>query len=205
MNQKISTALNLVLVAAVAVLFYLHFKKPSVSSNTDGTVSGSVYYINTDSVISSYQFTRDNGMLLEAQNAKRTEMLQNRQRTYESMVKQYQKDLPVLTEREKAKKEEQIMRVQNELMQMQQQFQQDAMMEEQGLLVTIADTLEAFMTDYVKGKNIDYVLGYQENGMIFYRNPKFDLTNDVITGLNARYKPATTPMAPQPTTPGPVN
>ena len=196
-NQKMKNAslvLNVVLVIAVGVLYYLHFsagKGATASAGADGengVSGGNVLYINTDSVVTAYNFTKDKSAFIEANNKQRELMLRNKQAAYEAAVRKYQGSAAIMTERERAGKEEQIMGMQNELVGLQQQFQQDAMMEEQALLGSIIDTLEGFMTDYTRGKKVDYVLGYQKNGTIFYRNPANDVTAEVIEKLNARYK-----------------
>ncbi len=190
--KNVSVALNVVLVIAVAVLYYLHFssgkKSTSVTGSEVSVSEGNVLYINTDSVVMAYNFTKDKSAFMEDNNKQREQMLRNKQAAYENAVRKYQQEAPIMTERERAKKEEQIMGMQNELLGLQQQFQQDAVMEEQALLMSIIDTLENFMSDYVKGKEVDYVLGYQKNGTIFYRNPARDVTADVIEKLNSRYK-----------------
>lgn len=193
--KNASIALNVILVIAVGVLYYLHFAggKSSGDSGTSGDKpegSGNVLYINTDSVVMAYNFTKDKSAFIEENNKQREQLLRSKQGSYEASVRKYQSELPIMTERERAAKEESIMQLQNELMGLQQQFQQDAMMEEQALLVSIIDTLENFMVDYTKGKEVDYVLGYQKNGTIFYKNPANDITADVIDQLNKRYKSA---------------
>ncbi len=196
--KNLSLVLNVVLLIAVSVLFYLHFSSGKKGGSASGEVTvgeGNVLYINTDSVVMAYNFTKDKSAFMEGNNQQREQMLRNKQAAYENAVRKYQQEAPIMTERERAKKEEQIMGMQNELMGLQQQFQQDAMMEEQALLSSIIDTLENFMTGYVEGKDVDYVLGYQKNGTIFYRNPSRDVTADVIQKLNARYKSEAAPAA----------
>ena len=197
--KNASLVLNVVLVIAVGVLYYLHFSSQGGSGSTgtdgsDGSSAGNVLYINTDSVVMNYNFTKDKSAFIEGNNKQREQMLRNKQAAYESAVRKYQGSASIMTDREKASKEEQIMGMQNELMGLQQQFQQDAMMEEQALLTSIVDTLEGFMVDYTKGKKVDYVFGYQKNGTIIYRNPANDVTADVTEQLNKRYKPLTTPQ-----------
>ncbi len=52
----------------------------------------------------------------------------------------------------------------------------------------IQDRLDAFLTEYVKGKNIDYVLSYSKSGSILYADKTLDLTEEVIAGMNAAAK-----------------
>ena len=49
----------------------------------------------------------------------------------------------------------------------------------------IQDRLDAFLTNYVKDKNIDYVLSYSKSGSILYADKSLDVTQEVIAGMNA--------------------
>lgn len=202
--KNASLILNVVLIIAVGVLYYLHFssagcsKRGGMGGNDSTAASGNVLYINTDSVVMNYNFTKDKSAFIEENNKQREQLLRNKQAAYENAVRKYQSGAAILTDREKAAKEEQIMGMQNELMGLQQQFQQDAMLEEQALLSSIVDTLETFLAEYTKDKQVDYVLGYQKNGTIFYRNPANDITSEVTEQLNARYK-SLEPANPTPT------
>lgn len=189
--KNLSLILNGVLIVAVGVLYYLHFSSGKGGNDTplsNANPDAKVLYINTDSVVMAYNFTKDKSAFIDENNKQREQLLRSKQGAYENAIRKFQSELPIMTEREKMAKQEQIMKQENELMQLQQQFQQDAMMEEQALLLSIIDTLENFMVDFTRGKPVDYVLGYQKNGTIFYRNPANDVTADVIEQLNARYK-----------------
>jgi len=194
--KNLSVTLNVILLLAVVVLYYFHFagSKTASSNNSESQsveLTGNIGYIDTDSVISAYEFSKEKQAMLEEKNNGRAANMKNRQGTYENMVRKYQSELPILTEREKVKKEEQIMKLQNELMQMQQQYQQEAMMEETALIGAVVDSLESFFMKYAVEKKLDYVLGYQRNGTIFYKNSKFDFTADVISRLNESYAKST--------------
>ena len=54
----------------------------------------------------------------------------------------------------------------------------------------IQDRLDAFLTEYVKGKDIDYVLSYSKSGSILYADKNLDVTQEVIAGMNAAIKEA---------------
>ncbi|MCX7649058.1 MAG: OmpH family outer membrane protein [Flavobacteriales bacterium] len=192
--NKVHTAWLSVLTLVVGFLVFQHYRSTTGNhpsfQNTD-SVSGtaSILFIDTDSVISGYALAEDKRKFLEEKNEAREKQLRSRQMAYEAEARKYQKELPIMTQREQAKAEEKLMKLQQELLEMQQRFQQEALAEEQALVLLLADTLETFMKEYAQGKKIDYVLGYQRNGSIFYKNPHLDITADVIRRLNERYKP----------------
>lgn len=181
------------LTAACAWLIFKQWKgQPSSGTGSvqDSTTQAAViFYIDTDSVLSGYTLAEDKRKFLEEKNTDRERQLRAKQAAYEAAVQKYQKELPILTQREQAKAEEKLMKMQQELLELQQRFQQDALAEEQALVLMLADTLEGFMSEYAKDKKVDFILGYQRNGSIFYKNPRLDITAEVVERLNQRYKP----------------
>ena len=47
--------------------------------------------------------------------------------------------------------------------------------------------VQAFLKTYNKSKKYDYILARQGDNILF-ANPKFDITKEVVAGLNKRYK-----------------
>jgi outer membrane protein len=52
----------------------------------------------------------------------------------------------------------------------------------------IQNRLDSFLTEFVKGKGIDYVLSYSKSGSILYADKNMDVTREVIDGMNAALK-----------------
>ena len=51
-------------------------------------------------------------------------------------------------------------------------------------LKTLKDSLDNFLADYNKDKRFDMII---DNSNVLYSDPKFNITTDVINGMNARY------------------
>ena len=47
--------------------------------------------------------------------------------------------------------------------------------------------VEIFLKEYNKNKRYSYILAY-EPGFIFYRDSVYNITGDLLKGLNAEYK-----------------
>ena len=52
----------------------------------------------------------------------------------------------------------------------------------------ITDSVINFANRYNKTYNADYILGYTKGGGILVANEKYDITQDIITGLNEEYE-----------------
>ena len=50
----------------------------------------------------------------------------------------------------------------------------------------IQKRLDSFLEGYVQNKPFDYVLSYSKNGSILYANTALNITEDVISGMNAQ-------------------
>lgn len=55
----------------------------------------------------------------------------------------------------------------------------------------IKTRIEAFLKDYNKTKNFSYIISY-EQGLFYFRDTAYNITADVVKGLNQMYKPGKT-------------
>jgi outer membrane protein len=52
----------------------------------------------------------------------------------------------------------------------------------------IKSKIETFLKEYNKGKDYTYIVSY-EQGLFYYRDTAYNITADVISGMNSLYKP----------------
>lgn len=52
----------------------------------------------------------------------------------------------------------------------------------------IKTKIEGFLKDYNKTRNYSYIISY-EQGLFYFRDTAYNITNDVVKGLNQLYKP----------------
>jgi outer membrane protein len=191
--KNVLLILNVVLLAAVAYLFYLQFggkNKNGIVPKTEidtGAVA-SVFrlaYFEMDSIDSNYEMIKEVRRELskkeEANNAEAMRL----EKKYNDRLQQLQKTVTTPEQNEAAKQE---------LMQMQQSIGK----EKQSLMETYTDyqtrrlkdiqkTIEDFLAKYNSNKKYSYIMSY-EPGMFFYKDTSFNITADVIRGLNEEYK-----------------
>jgi outer membrane protein len=194
--KNLSLILNVVLLIAVAVLFYLHFAGGREVASVDGrTVAAGtpraktvIAYINSDSLLSNYEFFKDIEQQLQQVEQKYNSEYTNRARGLESEIQTFQQTAQNMTMGQAKAREEELMRKQNNLMQYQQNLSQRLMQEQ----AKFQDSLYAEVRDYVKAygeqNNLDVVLTYQKGSGVIYASDSLNITQDVIAGLNERYK-----------------
>lgn len=191
--KNLSLIFNVVLLVLVGILFYLHFsssdKKPkiqSVSSNhpANGNNSFKIGYFEWDSVTNRFGLFKEMQNELEQKdklNAK--EKLRLRQ-YYQDKVNGYSQRALSQVESEMATREIKKLEVDisNQLQKLDQDYQELQARKNNEVRTKIED----FLKEYNKSKGYSFVFAY-EPMLIFYRDSVYDITSDLINGLNEKY------------------
>lgn len=195
--KNASPILNVVLLVAVAVLFYLHFSanKAAAPKLSTASVGGKtavpsgdfrIAYFIMDSIDNSFAMMKDVREELTKEEEKMTADLTRMQKRYNDKVTQYQSQQN-LSQVESEKMNREILQMQQQFttsnQQMQQRLQDMTLRKRQEVKTKIED----FLTEYNKGKGYSYIMAY-EPGFIFYRDSAYNITADLVKGLNNGYK-----------------
>ena len=206
--KQVSLIINVVLVAAVIVLFFLYssLKKnvetlgmpnqsPALQTistlpvNPGDLKNSKIAYINIDSLDLNYQFITDNAKEIRTRQA-------GMEAQYNSMVAKFQADYQELQQAAQAglRPQAELEKEKGRLEQMQYEIaskekQMQSLGEETGKKQ--ADMLRgvsAFIAKLNNGR-YDYILAYTSNiSSVLYAKPSLDISKEVIDGLNAEYK-----------------
>lgn len=194
-TNQISLILNVVLLFAVAVLYYLHFSTSSpTSSSSTGTSSvpagQQVVYINTDSLVLNYDYVTDLQKDLEERRNNAEKQLVLKQRQFQQEAESFQKRFSagLMTENEAKNTQTTLLQKEQTLRIEEQNLAAGLMETERKLNAQWLDSVITYLKDYNKDKNYQFILGYQKGGTILLSNDKLDITNEVLKGLNERYK-----------------
>ena len=163
----------------------------SAANGEEASTSLRLAYIEIDSLTEHYEYAKIMKDSLEKMSANATNVLSNKdkelERSYNSIQNRLQnnsftseqqyKTAVAAFEQERNNRVALEARLSNELMQKQADFAK-----------TLHDSLDSFLDDFNKDKKYDMILRTSmadEN--VLYADPKYDITQDVINGLNARY------------------
>jgi outer membrane protein len=193
--KNLNLLINIVLVIAVTVLFALHFsnnKKSKPGNSTDnstGSVSNmAIAYVNADSLTANYQMYKDELAAASERSASAEEKFSAEQRKFEKDANEFQQRAQFLTITDREAKQEKLVRRQQELMQLEQQLAGDLQRQEAEVTKRIFDTIDVFIKSYAVEKELNYILSYARGGGVWFADPRFDITPEVLKELNARYK-----------------
>jgi outer membrane protein len=196
--KKLNIIIQIVLAVAVIGLYILHFacKKSScgvasaTATNASANVSGKIAYVNVDSISRYYNMHIDLGEELKGKKASLEADMNNKSKNYQSGVQDYQNKAQkgLITRANAADMEQQLAAEQQKLMQLRDKYMADLAEEEQVMNRQVLNSIMDYLTEYNKTKGYLYVLGNSFGGNILYADKSFDITAEVIKGLNAKYK-----------------
>lgn len=188
---------NVVLGVAVVVLFVLHFLggEKSVSQEEQAAVGISnpsdisIAYFNMDSVMNNWdlyfsyqQELSQKQSEMEAEFAGKTEAFY--QRVQDAQYK-IQRQLVTRTEAEQL--QQQLATDEQQLMALQNQYAAD--LQEQGMVKNrqMMDMIERYVSTLSQERGYSYVYSYQFGGNLIYGAKPFDITKQVVAGLNETF------------------
>jgi len=183
------------LLAAVAVLFFLHFKGENKVENEGHSVVSakgvSVVYINTDSLLSKYKMSVElNESFLKKQEDRRAD-LNIKAKAFEKEYINFQKKVQsgaFLTRSRAEKAQRELERKKISLDKLQQEMSENMMRERNDITKKLYDTLTNFLKEYNKRNNYDVILSTTLGGNVLYSKKGLNITNQVVNELNERYK-----------------
>jgi outer membrane protein len=190
--KNLSVILNIVLLVAVGVLYYLHF-----TGGGSSTVSGAsgmnlsdvkIAYVNTDSILENYDYLDAKKEVLEAKQKRLEQDWQNRATSLQGEIEAYQRNASNMTIGQVRAIEENLGKKQQNLQLFQQQIEQELMNDQGKLSKDLYDRITGFLKTYSASTGVQVVLQYNTASDVLYGGQALDITNDVLKGLNEAYK-----------------
>ncbi|MDR3219731.1 MAG: OmpH family outer membrane protein [Dysgonamonadaceae bacterium] len=188
-----------VLAVAILVLFFLLFSKKEGSSNPESGVNADsigyklpIAYIRTDSLIKNYQFYLDmNESIMKKLENGRVAFNQRRTALEKQVQDYYQKAQAnaYLTPERQQQEEARLNKQQNDLVEYQSRLQEELAIEQDRINKQVQDTILSALKVFNTPVKYQFIFGSIENSTIFYAEDSYDITKEVVTFLNARYKP----------------
>lgn len=190
--NKISTVLSILCLALTGVLFYLHFThKEKLNKVSDAasknTTNFKIAYFDIDSLQSNYTHYKD--MLEEL---KKTELSMNSQlnslrSSYQNFLGELQKKGPGMTQAEQETAQRELARREREYQKTEADLQNNMQSQQMEKIKKLQQEIEEYLEDYNKEKGYAYIFSYQPGMLLYYRDSTYNITQDVLNGLNQRY------------------
>ena len=172
-------------------------KSNGSTNNAPAAVSGpanmKIAYVEIDSLLTKYRFWNDlNEMMIKKEENIRT-TLNEKAKDLDSEMREFQRKLEnnVFASRERAEQENlRISQKQRDLQQLQEKLSNELQAENQKNSLQLRDSINSFLKIYNKDKGYSLIISNTGFDNLLYADPAFNITNEIVEGLNARYVPA---------------
>ena len=163
-------------------------EQPVAAENNAGGMK--IAYVEVDSLMTQYEFCKEFTLILQKKSNNARNTLNQKGQALQSAMQNFQQKLNNngFTSREQAESQQAaIQRQQQSLQELQARLENELANETAKYNEGLRDSLQHFLAAYNKDKKYDLILTKQGDN-ILYANKRFDITNDVINGLNKHYK-----------------
>ena len=146
-----------------------------------------IAYIEIDSLTSQYEYAKQMSLELEKKGTNARNTIQSKSQQFERKAQAFQQKLQSngFTSREQAEAEQaSLQREQENILALQQRLEKELANEQQKFLQALQDSLDHFLADYNKTKKYDMIVN---KAAVLYADNRFDITSEVVNGMNKRY------------------
>lgn len=147
-------------------------------------------YVEIDTLMSQYNFCKDYTLLMNKKGENIRNTLASKERALHNQAADLQKkyESNAFTTRDQLESAQMALaKKQQDLQALNDQLMTEFANEQAKYNNQLRDSLQAFLKEYNKTKKFDIIISKAGDNLL-YANPKYDITNDVVKGLNKRYK-----------------
>ena len=195
--NKTQIIIDSVLGVAVVVLFVLFFtsksQSPVASSAPLKEYTGEalpIAYLNIDSIFFFFSFAIEaNEKLVSKQEDARLK-LNTKLRTLQNEMQEFQRKYEnnAFLSAERAQKEyEKLQKKQQDLQLLEQKLSQEILEENQALNLQLADSLTSYLNIFNADGRYQIILSNTAKDNVLMSDDRYDITKEVVEGMNARY------------------
>jgi outer membrane protein len=185
-----SWMVNGVMALAIIVLFVLHFNSNSTPIKASAMAAGGVKvaYFEIDSIQNSYNFFKDVKAALQAKDVENAKQLTGLKNAFAMKYQDLQKNGQYLSQAEIGARQQELAQLEKNYTNREQQLAAEMQEESFKRLQEVKQKIEAFLVSYNKNKEFAYIFSSNPD-LMYYKDTAYDITADIVKGLNAEYKP----------------
>lgn len=166
-------------------------KVDSAAAPAAGGASGQkMAYVEIDSIMTQYKFCIDKKAELEKKGQNIENTLSSKQKNLEAAAAKFQQDIQAnkYTQQQAQSVQAGLQRQGQDLQALQQRLTAEFAQEQDKFNQALADTIHGFIARYNKEKGFAFIFSKSGDNLL-YADKAYDVTAEVINGLNKEYKP----------------
>lgn len=193
--------LNILALAGVIVLFYLHFgtrpagdtgqeKKETTTSGVKAPVENNIAFVKLDTLLLEYKFARELNEDLLTEQARARSNLENRLTQFRKDYQKFQEKVELgsfMSQASAEAQQQELMQQQQELQELNDNLSQRLMAKQEEMTQRLYDSVMIHMNDINEGRFV-LILGDAVGSNILYARKNMDITEEVVNYLNDKYE-----------------
>lgn len=195
--ERLSLILSIVAIIGLIVVIILNVtedkdndellpgqRMPIVSSGTN-----SIVFVNSDLLLQQYELVNVLTVQLDEERKRKDNDFTAKQKAYEEDAAYFQTQVQKQSISEESAKQiyEKLMIQQQDLYSLQDQYTAELSKKEFEMNLVLLDSVKNYLNRLNKIYNYDYILSSNNTGNILLAKDTFDITNQVLEGLNKEY------------------
>lgn len=168
-------------------------QKVDEKTQAHATQSGSVKiaYVEVDSIMSQYKFCKEYSLILQKKSQNIENTLAAKQNSLQAAAAKFQQDVQnnKYTQQQAEAVQANLQKQGADLQALQQRLGAEFQNETNTFNKALRDSIQHYLAAYNKDKKYGLILS-KAGDIILYADKAYDITNEVIAGLNKAYKPA---------------
>lgn len=194
--NKISTLLAVVAIVLAATLYFVQskqiqeLKKHATTETRPVSSSGSfkIAYFDMDSLEAHYEVFMDAQKQVKAKENEMNMELSSLDRSNQKKIEAWRQKGNQMTQAEGEQAQQEYTQMQQAFAGRKQELEQALYKSTEERKADIRKRIQEFLKDYNKGKNYSYIFAYDPNSFIYNKDSSYNITDELVQGLNAAYK-----------------
>lgn len=164
-------------------------KAQAAVASTDGAMK--IAYIEVDSIMTQYEFCKEYSKILEKKGQNIDATINKKQQTLQTAAAKFEQDVRAnkYTQQQAEGIQANLQKQAYDLEMLKQKLANDFVKEQQKYDTALRDSIHNFLNVYNKDKKYSLILS-KAGDNILYADKAFEITDEVIKGLNKAYKPS---------------
>lgn len=163
-------------------------EKAQVASGSEST---KIAYVEVDSIMSQYEFCKEYSAILQKKSQNIQNTINAKGQSLQAAATKFQQDIQSnkYTQQQAEAVQAGLQKQDADLRALQQRLGNEFQAETEKFNIALRDSIQHYLAAYNKDKKYALILS-KAGDNILYADKAYDITNEVIAGLNKAYKPA---------------
>ena len=150
-----------------------------------------IAYVEVDSIMTQYTYCKEKSAELEKKGNNIQKTLAQKQQALQNAAVKFQQDIQAnkYTQQQAEAVQAGLQKQNNDLQALNQRLSSEFQQETEKFNKELRKNIQQYLTEYNKDKKYSVIFSKQGDN-ILYADQAYDITNEVVAGLNKAYKPA---------------